>query len=390
MCGGGSSRTLRHNTIRDIIAKAARNVGFTTDLEHGGGLGDQRRPGDVIIYNWREGKDLQIDVAVTNPLCSSNINSLISDGVGGAATAYGSGKEKTYWDLDFNKYEFLPFIVETTGGLSKEAWSFCREIKKRHESLNCHGSVDCYDKYDTNPLRSAINIELQRANSRMILERTPSLENLIESAMVKCELAASEKKDEAIETLRLERLRPTRIIKNRNWGTKIKDSGQYSKRGVIGWKGTKVSRKFRGKKRKTKILPKGGGKIQSGDEVAWKPVNIQKPQPLNPKPPWEDKKDNVESPRLESGVMMDWDCEAEERILANKLNTSRNPSTFVCSESVSITSNSLENKETKSWKLNKDLKSHTDYKIQLDSYKIGSEGKDTEKVHWQPPCAQNM
>ena len=138
---GVSSRNLRHNTIRDIIAKAARNVGFTTGIEHGGGLGYQRRPGDVIVYNWREGKYLLIDVAVINPLCSSNIDSLISDGVGGAATAYGSGKEKTYWDLDFNKYEFLPFIVETTGGLSKEAYNFCREIKNLHETLNCHGPL---------------------------------------------------------------------------------------------------------------------------------------------------------------------------------------------------------------------------------------------------------
>ena len=87
MCGGGSSRNLRHNTIRDVIAKAARDVGFRTDIEHGGGLGDQRRPGDVIVYNWRNGRHLLIDVAVINPLCSANIDSLISEGVGGAATA---------------------------------------------------------------------------------------------------------------------------------------------------------------------------------------------------------------------------------------------------------------------------------------------------------------
>ena len=78
MCGGGTSRILRHNNIRNIIAKAARDVGFSTDLEHGGGLGDQRRPGDVIVYNWRDGRHLLIDVVVINPLCSSNIDSLIA------------------------------------------------------------------------------------------------------------------------------------------------------------------------------------------------------------------------------------------------------------------------------------------------------------------------
>ena len=53
MCGGGG---LRHNNIRDILAKAARDVVFRTDIKHGGGLGDQRRPGDVIVYNWRDGR----------------------------------------------------------------------------------------------------------------------------------------------------------------------------------------------------------------------------------------------------------------------------------------------------------------------------------------------
>ena len=52
MCQGGSSRILRHNNVRDIVAKAVRETGLQTDLRHGGGLGDQRRPGNVIVWNW--------------------------------------------------------------------------------------------------------------------------------------------------------------------------------------------------------------------------------------------------------------------------------------------------------------------------------------------------
>ena len=107
MCPGGHSRVLRHDTERDIIAKAAREVGLNTDIEHGGA-------DDVIIYNWNKGRHLLIDVAVINPLCSTNLPKLISDGVGGAATAYAKIKERTYSDLDSTKYEFLPFIIETT------------------------------------------------------------------------------------------------------------------------------------------------------------------------------------------------------------------------------------------------------------------------------------
>ena len=52
MCSGGASRILRQNNVRNIIAKAVREIGFKTDIEHGGGLGDERRPGDVIVWTW--------------------------------------------------------------------------------------------------------------------------------------------------------------------------------------------------------------------------------------------------------------------------------------------------------------------------------------------------
>ena len=142
MFPGGHSRILRHNTERDVIAKAARKVGYKTDIEHGGGLRDQRRPGDVIIYNWREWRHLLIDVAVINPLCNTNRSNLISQGVGAAAIAYGRTKERTYHYLDFTKYEFLPFIIEATGGLSKSAHGFCKELRKGRESLNCESHSD--------------------------------------------------------------------------------------------------------------------------------------------------------------------------------------------------------------------------------------------------------
>ena len=45
----------------------------------------------------------------------------------------------------------------------------------------------------------------------MILERTPGLDGLIDSAMVKCEQSVAKKRDDAIDTLQLSRLRPARV-----------------------------------------------------------------------------------------------------------------------------------------------------------------------------------
>ena len=233
MCGGGHSRILRHNTLRDILAKAAREVGFSTDLEHGGGLGDERRPGDVIIYNWREGRHLLIDVAVTNPMCSTNLPKLLSDGEGAAATAYVKIKEKTYRDLDFTKYELLPFIVETSGGMGKAAHGFCKELKRLRESLNCNHDPDGAKRSPaSDPVLVAISVELQRANCRMILERAPCAENLIESEIVKCEQSVSIKREEAIESLRLEALQPDRIL-NCNKGRKSREKFLWESEGTL-------------------------------------------------------------------------------------------------------------------------------------------------------------
>ena len=121
MCSGGCSRIKRHNTVRDLIAKAARDLGFRTDIEHGGGLRDQRRPGDVIVYNWGNGKDLLVDVAVINPLCVTHSENIVKEGVGGSATAYESIKIKEYPDIDFSSYEFVPFIIESCGGVGQAA-----------------------------------------------------------------------------------------------------------------------------------------------------------------------------------------------------------------------------------------------------------------------------
>ena len=232
MCSGGHSRTLRHDTVRDIVARAARDVGFKTDLEHGGGLGDQRRPGDVIIYNWRAGRHLLIDVAVINPLCSTNVSNLLSDGVGEAATAYQEIKVNTYPDLDFTKYGFLPFIIEATGGMGKAAHGFCKELKSRRESLSFNNEDDELRRQTSqDPLVVALSVELQRTNSRMVLERTPQSRNLIESEIAKCEHSVAIKKGKAIENLYLESIKPDRIIVTRKkiWPRGCKIQGSSAK-----------------------------------------------------------------------------------------------------------------------------------------------------------------
>ena len=77
VCSGLGSTRMRHDAIRDLIVKEAQSCGYTTGIEHHGDLGDKRRPGDVIIYNWNRGKHLLIDVAVVSPKAEAHLNDLI-------------------------------------------------------------------------------------------------------------------------------------------------------------------------------------------------------------------------------------------------------------------------------------------------------------------------
>ena len=105
-----------------------------------------------------------------NPQCSSHQPKLISEGVGAAATTYEQVKERTYSDLDFTKYDFLPFIIEASGGMGKAAHGFCMELKSKRESLSCRCELDGAKIYvSADPLLNAISVELQRTNCRMIL-----------------------------------------------------------------------------------------------------------------------------------------------------------------------------------------------------------------------------
>ena len=79
MCGSGPSRTWRHNSLRNLLAKAIESVGFKIGYEHNGGLHDGRKPGDIIVYNWGIDKHLLVDVGVTNSPATHNHSVLLKN-----------------------------------------------------------------------------------------------------------------------------------------------------------------------------------------------------------------------------------------------------------------------------------------------------------------------
>ena len=71
-CTKSGDLIIRHNSLRNLVEEFASDGMLSPVLEKEGILGNTtgRRPGDVTIQRWSEGKGLAVDVAVTSPLAA--------------------------------------------------------------------------------------------------------------------------------------------------------------------------------------------------------------------------------------------------------------------------------------------------------------------------------
>ena len=211
MCIGGASCHLRHNEVRGVLAKALDSAGFQTAYEHSGGLNDERKPGDIIAYNWKGTKHLLVDVSVVNPLAPTYRKHL-REGPGQTARYRETKKRDKYWDLDKDKYEFHPFILESTGAFGPSALNLCATIKNitsmksckaraNHEANNASESASD-NRTTVDPLPASISVIVQRHNAQMIIERQPPPAKLLAAGIEKSQQAAARVKEWAEKKLR--------------------------------------------------------------------------------------------------------------------------------------------------------------------------------------------
>ena len=105
----------------------------------------------------------------------------MKDGAGGPATAYEKVKNNAYADIDSTMYDFVPFIIESCGGVGQAALCLCKELEDQREAKEYWKNIEEGGKElrkFPNPLLTAINIEVQKFNSRIILEWQPLRSNL--------------------------------------------------------------------------------------------------------------------------------------------------------------------------------------------------------------------
>ena len=152
---------------RDVLFETASSADLGPSKEERHLLpGTSARPGDVTIRRWTNGKDSAIDVTVTGPLCPSNVS--------GAAARAGDALEKavkrklreTAEDCRREGLVFLPFAVETLGGLHQGAVT---QVKLLASALaRCKGLEE---GEVTGQIFGRLSLTLMKANALMISTR---------------------------------------------------------------------------------------------------------------------------------------------------------------------------------------------------------------------------
>ena len=166
-CANSGDRISRHDSLRNMVANLATQGMLSPDLEKKGILGSApgRRPGDVPIRNWYEGKGLAIDIAVTSPFSAQHLAAPNQSPCEHYAEQYKHNK----YDKDFvgSEYLFSAIVWETTGAVNAEGEEVLRQIMRfASKRLGREHSSFCGRQW------ALLSCCLQRWIAKMILLRT--------------------------------------------------------------------------------------------------------------------------------------------------------------------------------------------------------------------------
>ena len=169
-CGSWGERITRHNHLRDHIHSMAA-AAVLNPIKEGQHLlpGDSRRPADVLIPNWAQGRDAAMDITIIHPLQRET--------VAGAATSPGHALSHAYdrkmrgaWeDCRQAGIAFIPVVFESLGGVHQVAE---RELRKLASAMASRSGQE--EQEASRHSFNRLSILLMKSNSAILSNRIPS------------------------------------------------------------------------------------------------------------------------------------------------------------------------------------------------------------------------
>ena len=169
-CGTEGDRLKRHNNLRNFFFNECRKAMMSPVLEPNNLLrNSSARPADWGIPDFRPGKFMAYDVAVTDPTQDAFVK-FSSRTRGGAAETYASETKVAKYSDALRKDDsllFTPIIAETYGAWNSKASDFFNDLS----SWLATRDVSAKSSGIRSRLFQKASVIIQRANSRMILSR---------------------------------------------------------------------------------------------------------------------------------------------------------------------------------------------------------------------------
>ena len=168
-CKNGPSYIFRHNSIRDILAHAARSAGLSAVvLEKKNQVeGSRAKPGDITVQQYHRGfATSAFDVTVSHPLQKKFIEIAMEEAGVAAEEAHDRKLLKSLEVCQKEGIHFVPLAWESTGGATDTVHE---TIRKWTELEGARGGYPAY--LIRRNLYAQISVSLQRSLAQAVVDR---------------------------------------------------------------------------------------------------------------------------------------------------------------------------------------------------------------------------
>ena len=169
-CGHWGERIGRHNAIRDHIHSMAAKA-VLNPVKEGRFLlpGCDRRPADVYVPNWAEGRDAAFDITVINPLQQATVAQAAETPGHSLDFAFNRKMRGTADECERQGVAFVPLAFESLGGWHRTAE---KQVKKLAQAVARQTGVD--ESECCSQATSRLSLLLMKGNSAILINRIPS------------------------------------------------------------------------------------------------------------------------------------------------------------------------------------------------------------------------
>ena len=131
--------------------------------------GNDRRPADVFLPNWAEGRDAAIDVTVINPLQQQTVAEAAATPGHSLDVAYDRKMRGAADDCQRQGVAFIPLAFESLGGWHKTAEVQVRKIAQAMARQCGRDESECVSQ-----ATSRLSLLLMKGNAAILTNRIPS------------------------------------------------------------------------------------------------------------------------------------------------------------------------------------------------------------------------